>query len=220
MWKPLAFGPIVTLNSDLRSLTVISSRTLILCIHICQKRLSSIVDEVQESYCRSQNTERKRKKISGYTREKQAKNCNQSISNRNQCSKLHLLYSSLLRWSKGQLPLGAWHIAFEECGPLSGSGEKCCRRNITYASGFDVGICDGLSMVTFELDPAGKAKRYNPTGAMRPISACGSFIHLYEICSQVLPAKIWQDDSTIDKGPIYILGIAWDNSKVDFVVCI
>jgi hypothetical protein len=79
----------------------------------------------------------------------------------------------------GVLNINEWGDAFAGHGAVRGYGEKCCRQTIKYAYGFDVpfiGICDGLSMVILELDPAGKAGWRSVSGVVNPICARGSWV--------------------------------------------
>jgi hypothetical protein len=79
----------------------------------------------------------------------------------------------------GVLDINEWRNAFAGQGAVRGYGEKCCRQTIKYAYGFDVpfiGICDGLSMVILEVDPAGKAGWRSVSGFVNPIYARGSWV--------------------------------------------
>ena len=72
-----------------------------------------------------------------------------------------------------------WQDAFAARRAVKGYGEKCCRQTVKYAYGFDVpfiGICDGRSLVLLELDLAGKAEWFNPSGAPRPIRTRGTWV--------------------------------------------
>ena len=79
----------------------------------------------------------------------------------------------------GVLNINEWRDAFAGHGAVRGYGKKCCRQTIKYAYGFDVPfieICDGLSMVILELDPAGKAGWRSISGVVNSICARGSWV--------------------------------------------
>lgn len=64
--------------------------------------------------------------------------------------------------------MGSMHLRAWACVRV---WRKCGRQTVKYPKGFVnfIGTCDGLCMVTLDLDPSRKAERYNSPGAAHPI---------------------------------------------------